>query len=139
VLKVVDAARDAGLQVGPPAPANYMEAQIQAQQGGMGKMVAFRIPDPAALREQAYKAAMDDAMAKAKRLAALSGGSIGRVISVVDQGAAPTQSSRNVNMYYAMMMGVATGDADETKGLSTDTYGEIPLTVRLTVRFEIAK
>ena len=53
VLKTLDAARDAGLTVGPPAPRNYYEAQNQT-----GALATFHIADATPLLDQAMAAAV---------------------------------------------------------------------------------
>jgi uncharacterized protein YggE len=136
VLKVLDAARDAGLQVGPPPPANYYEMQIRAQSGESGDGLAtFVIPDTTALRDDAYQKAMDDARTKAQRLAQLSGVKLGPVISVSDDGSGTNSNSR-ANL-FAMMEGMATPQAGLTKEAKSGTLHEIQITVQLSVRFAI--
>src|SRR5215217_924000 len=68
VLKVLDTARDGGLVIGPGSPTNYYQMQMMMQTGQAAGLAAFKTPDPAQLRMQAYQKAMDDARAKAKRL-----------------------------------------------------------------------
>src|SRR4051812_24658852 len=70
VLKVLDTGRDAGLVIGRTPPRNYYEMQMYYNNGGasQGNLVTFKLIDTDALREQAYKMAMDDAKKKAERL-----------------------------------------------------------------------
>ena len=79
LLKILDVAKDAGFQIGSAQATNYYEAMIRAQEGDTGNSatVSFRLPDPAPLRDKAYQAAIDDAKAKAKKLAELAGGKAG--------------------------------------------------------------
>jgi uncharacterized protein YggE len=126
VLKVVDAARDAGLQVGPPAPRNWYEMQAQANSGTSSSgLASYKIADVSALQEQAYKEAMADARKRAQRLADLSGVKLGRVVSAQDQG---------VNASGEMTSGPA-----QAKEATSSTMTDIPVTVRLSVQFEIEK
>jgi len=142
VTTVIDTCRDAGIQIGPAAPSNYIQAQIEAQQGGGDSAIAlFKIPDITALKDQAYKLAIDDARANAQRLADLSGVKLGPVISIQDEGAAPAAGPNNI---YAMIMmaemgGSPTASQGDSKEVSSKNFGEIPVTVRLAVSFEIQK
>jgi uncharacterized protein YggE len=128
VLKVIDAGRDAGLTVGPAQPQNYYQMQIMMQRGdnsGQG-MASFKIDDPAALREQAYAKAIDNARDKAQRLAALAGVKLGRVTSVQD-GPIPQAGQ----VIYAGMPQQSEAE------LTSPVAGDITLNVRLTVQFAI--
>jgi hypothetical protein len=128
ILKVLDTARDSGLLIGRPAPRNYYEMQnyMDNPGSGQGALVTFRIADPEAVREQAYKAAMDDARKRAERIAGLAGVKLGRIVSVKDT-AAPQPGG-----------GGGDGAAKDAE-LSSPTFKEIPVRVRLAVQFEIAK
>jgi uncharacterized protein YggE len=139
VLKVLDVAKDAGFQVGPP-PANsnnYYEQQMRAFMGTA--VVAFKVPDAKKLQEQAYKAAIGEAREKAEKLAELSGVKLGKVVAV--QEAAPTKSEGNSygNPYYYMMEMMSRLSTPEEKGVTGNTTGELSTKVSLTVTFEIAK
>ena len=129
VLRVIDAGRDAGLTVGPSAPQNSYQMQIMMQRGdstALG-MATFKVADPAVLREQAYAKAIENAKAKAQRLAALAGVQLGRVTSVQDGGvvAQPGQV-----IYYGMPQ-------QQPEELSSPVAGDITMNVRLTVQFAI--
>jgi uncharacterized protein YggE len=138
VLKLIDTGRDNGLSIGP-GNMNYYQMQIAMQTGGSGmSMIAFKIPDPSALREQAYKLAIDDARTKATRLADLANVKLGRILSVQDQDAPPSNKSEMANIYY-YMYGMAQQGKEPETGLSSNVFGEIPLSVRLSVQFEIVK
>ncbi len=119
VLKILDVARDAGFQVGPPQASNYYEMQMRMQQSGdTSAMVSFKLPDRTALRDQAYRIAFDDAKSKAQKLAALSGVKLGRVVSLHEADAP---------------------NAGEEKSLAGPTAGDLILHVNLAVQFEILK
>ncbi len=125
VLKVLDTARDAGLTVGPKQMSPYYQPQVQAP-----SIVTFKIQDISELREQAYKLAMDDARAKAERLAKLSNVKLGRVVTVQDNN--NQRPAQPQVVYYGM---VQTGE-DE---LASGSFSEITMKVVLNVQFEIEK
>lgn len=131
IMKLIDTGRDAGLQIGPPTPMNYYQYQMMMQNGQGQGMLQFKISDPAAAREQAYKLAMDEAKAKAQRLADLAGVKLGKIISVQDAGQQAVQP--NPYMYYGGQQ-----PTDPTE-LTSTMLGDIALKVTLTVQFEIAK
>ena len=139
VLKILDTARDAGLVVGPGGPKSYQQMMIMAQMGQSGGgLVTFTVPETAAaaVRAQAYQRGMDDAKAKAQRLAELAGAKLGRIVSVQDQGAAGSADGNPAAMMYrAMMNEMAKPEAGSE--LSSNVFGEIPLTVTLSVQFAI--
>ena len=134
VLRVVDTSRDAGLAVGPAVPTNYYQYNYYYQNEN-SSLVSFRIDDPAALREQAYELAMDDARAKAQRLADLAGVKLGRILSIKD--AVPVSDSSGQNAYMMAAYGMPTRTDD--KDLTSSTFSEIALKVHLTVQFAIAE
>jgi hypothetical protein len=139
VLKILDVAKDAGFQIGASPASNYYEAMIRAETGDTGgATVAFRLPDSSALRDKAYQAAIDDAKAKAQKLADVSGAKLGRIVSVREEGAAKPQSdtANLAMMIYGVM---AQKSSPEESGLAGGTSGELTLHVNLTVQFEIAK
>jgi uncharacterized protein YggE len=141
LLKILDVAKDAGFQIGSAQATNYYEAMIRAQEGDTGNSatVSFRLPDPAPLRDKAYQAAIDDAKAKAQKLAELAGGKLGRVIAVHEEAVAKSDSepSQMMMLIYGMMSSSKGGAED--KALSGATSGNLTLRVNLTVQFEIAK
>jgi hypothetical protein len=130
VMRILDSCRDAGLQIGAPQNENIYQMQVRAQNGSADTMVTFKIPDAAQLRDQAYQQAIADAQAKAKRLADLAGVRLGGIVSVEEP------------QYF--QSGPYQPDPDlayppTVPGKSSDKLTEIPLTVHLTVKFEIAK
>jgi uncharacterized protein YggE len=141
VLKVLDVAKDAGFQVGPP-PANsnnYYEQQLRAFMGTA--VVAFRLPDAKKLREEAYKAAVADAREKAEQLAELSGVKLGKVIAVQEVQPVKNESGSSSmgNPYMFAMEMMSKLSTPEEKGVTGNTTGELSTKVNLTVTFEIAK
>jgi len=130
VLKVIDAGRDAGLTVGGPMPQNYYQMQIMMQQGNAPGMASFKIADPAALREQAYAKAIENARFKAERLARLAGVKLGKVTSVQDSVVQAPQAQ------VVYVYGNQQQQASETE-LTSPVAGDITMNVRLTVQFAI--
>jgi uncharacterized protein YggE len=135
VMKVIDTGRDAGLQIGPPTPMNYYQYQMMMQQGQGQGMLQFKIGDPSAQREQAYKEAMEDAKKKAQRLADLAGVKLGKIVSVQDSVPVKSDNSNAMPWMAYYGGGTQTDPSDLTSQMLTD----IPLKVNLTVQFEIQK
>lgn len=118
VLKILDVAKDAGFQIGPAPARNYYEMQIRAQQGDdSSATVSFRLPDTGKLREEAYQSAIDDAKAKAQRLADLAGAKLGPILAVQDPGE----------------------PGAEAKTISGSTSGDVTYHVNLEVHFELVR
>jgi uncharacterized protein YggE len=137
VIKIIDVAKEAGLQVGP-LPSNYLQAQIRAQTETLGDtIVVFKIPNKSRLEAQAYEKALDDARAKAEHLAELAGVKLGRVLSVQDESVAAAANSPQsmIAMIYGNASASAT--ASGSKEAENSSLGEIPVTVHVTVKFEI--
>jgi uncharacterized protein YggE len=130
VLKVIDAGRDAGLTVGAAMPQNYYQMQMMMQRGDAQGMASFKIADPAALREQAYAKAIENARTKAERLAKLAGVKLGRVTSVQD-GVVQAPQAQVVYVYGQQQQ--AGGEAE----LTSPVAGDITMNVRLTIQFAI--
>jgi uncharacterized protein YggE len=129
MLKVLDTAKDSGLTIGEGNRSRNYDYNNPSQ---AVPLIAFKITDLTALREQAYKQAMEDAKAKAQRLADLAGVKIGRILSVRDGNQNANQNqNQNENVPPAMRR-----DPNE---LVSSVFDEIPLTVSLTVQFEIQK
>jgi len=133
VMKVIDTGRDAGLQIGPPTPQNYYQYQMAMQQGQGMNIAMFKVGDPAAQRDEAYKQAMDDAKKRAQRLADLAGVKLGRILSVTDGGQAPNQNAQ-YQAYYGMPQ-----PPQDSNDLTSTMLGDIPLRVNVTVQYEIVK
>ena len=83
------------------------------------------------MRKKAYKAALDDAKARAQDLAELSSIKLGRIISVQE---GPGGGQQNVVYYYRPNMG-----SGEDNVLTSTAAGEVTMHVNLTVQFEILK
>jgi uncharacterized protein YggE len=122
-LKVLDTAKDSGLVVGDPS-ANTMYAYQTGQAQPIG-LATFKLGDPDSVRQQAYKSAVDDAKAKARKLADMAGVKLGPIASIEE-----TVAPMDVNP----QSGGSHGDEFTSKN-----FGDIAVNVRLTVRFDIAK
>ena len=130
VLKVIDAGRDAGLTVGGPMPQNYYQMQIMMQQGTGQGLANFKVADPTPLREQAYARAIENAQAKAERLARLAKVKLGRVTSVRDSVVQAPQAQ------VVYVYGNQQQQPSENE-LTSPVAGDITMNVRLTVQFAI--
>jgi uncharacterized protein YggE len=127
LLKILDAAKDAGFTFTLPVTNDYYEMQARAQEGQV--VFQFKLPDTAALRKKAYKAALEDAKARAQDLAELSSIKLGRIISVQEN---PGGNQQGVVYYYRPGM-----SGGEDNALSSAAAGEVTMHVSLTVHFEI--
>lgn len=133
LVKALDAMKDAGLVMGE-VPTNYYEIQMMMRSGKSGS-VQFKLTEPAPLRDKAYAQAMEEARAKAQRLAQLAGGKLGAVMAVSESpaAAAPTENSSNLAL---AMMGVARGN---DAPLTSSAFDAIPVSVTLVVQFALEK
>jgi uncharacterized protein YggE len=129
LLKVLDVAKDSGFVFSQPYTNDYYEMQARAMEGDI--VVTFKMPDSSALRDKAYKAAIDDAKARAEKIAELSGAKLGRILSVQEGG---TGENNMINA-YVVYMNRRTGNTEDA--LSGVTSGELTMRVSLTVQFEL--
>lgn len=147
VGKLIDVAQDAGVTIGPSAM-DQMMRQRMGLLGGTSTTARFVVTDLAQLREQAYEKAVTDARERATRLAKLSGVKLGPALSVQeilvagDAGQAPPSSGTNVQatLAYAMMNMLppsAPAESSATPRISSSTLGDLPVQVKLLVRFGI--
>jgi uncharacterized protein YggE len=134
VAKLLDVAQDAGGKVGGQSEFNpYM----YRYGGSNSALVRFILDDFEALQEKAYQSAIDDARARAGRLARLSGvelGAVAGVREVVVPGEKGETSSPN--FYYGMP--ATTDDEPPRKRIESSRFQEIPIRVELQVRFAAA-
>jgi hypothetical protein len=126
VLKVLDVAKDAGFTVGQATQQEYYSHGYR-QQSGQGSVVSFKLPDATALRDRAYKQALEEAKTKAAKLAELSGVKLGPVVSIQESGSSRGQRYNS------------DGSLIDDKGISGATTAELSISVNLSVKFEIAK
>jgi uncharacterized protein len=140
MLKVLDTAKDAGLSIGDGAVKTQSYNPFYYYYGGMNQgdpsaLIKFKVTDTAALRDEAYKQAMDNAKSKAQHLADLAGVKIGRILSVRDSSPQVLAAAAAAQMPQ-MAPQTARDDASE---LTSSVFADIPLTVSLSVQFEIEK
>jgi len=122
LLRVVDVARDNGLQIGPPPPVMGMPVQMHEIAATPKGTVIYKLADPSGLRERAYKLAVEDARARAGKLAEMSGVKLGRIMSIRDLEMSGPVQGRGID-----------------SGAEATMLGEIPVHVRLSVQFEIVR
>jgi uncharacterized protein YggE len=115
VLKLIDAARDGGVQLGQGSSSSVIQSQAITQPS-----IMYRITDTTSMRTEAYKGAIEDARKKATQLADLAGLKVGRIVAIREQDASANPSQSD-------------------PGLSSTTLGELTLNIGLTVQFEIVK
>lgn len=132
--KLLDTARDSGADVGPSAAEMNMAYRYGRQISG--SMSRFVLQDFEGLREEAYKAAIDDARARAERLASLNGLKLGRVLSVSEVAVSGDETSTQSQPSYD---GSPSRSGEPRRGarIETDLFADVPVRVRLMVRFAI--
>jgi len=126
VVRLIDTARESGLTVGQLNVnniASFSSTSIQPPP----PLIVCKSDNGAAVREEAYKAAIEDARKKAAALAELSGVKVGKVVGV-EEMETPVQTPQ---------AGPGVQKNPEAT-ISTELLGELSLNVRLGVRFEIA-
>jgi uncharacterized protein YggE len=135
VGKVLDTIKDAGGNLGPSSSEAMMAMRYGRMPGGAS--VKFVLRDFKRLREQAYEQAVEDARTRGSRLAKLNGVKLGRVVAVQEVHVAGDQAESTVQRTPWYWGGETTETAHQPDEISADTLGDVPVTVRLTVRFEI--
>jgi uncharacterized protein len=136
VGRLIDVAQDAGVSIGLSA----VELQQLRQRYGNyslqgGTDVRFVVPDLDELREKAYERAVSDARDRASRLAKLNHVKLGAAVSVQEiQVAGDVQTTaRSINPYAA----AAAPEVSDEPRISSTTLSDIPVQVKLLVRFAI--
>ncbi len=121
VAKMLDVAQDAGSKVGPQQENSYYYYWNNMRQNN--GLVRFILDDFEELKDKAYQAAIEDARAKAGRLAKLSGVELGPVVGVREV-LVPGEKANQ--------------DDDELpqKRIESSKFHEIPVRVILQVRFD---
>jgi uncharacterized protein len=123
VAKLLDAAQDAGGQVGPRNDFNPYYYNPYNNQGNTG-LVRFVLDDFDKLQEDAFESAIADARTRAQRLARLSHVGLGSIVAAREV-VTPVDSR-------------PTGDEEiPRKRLETSRFQDIPVRVELMVRFEV--
>jgi uncharacterized protein YggE len=134
VMRIVDAAKDAGVIIGPGAK-SMIEMQINGAKPGA--LATFKLSNTDLLRQQAYEAALKQARAKAERLAQLAGVALGDIISIRETAATSKDDNNGGGMgAYFALMGRASNNQPE---YSSTELQNIPVKVSLNVQFEIVK
>lgn len=133
--KLLDTARDSGADVGPSAAEINMAYRYGRQINGA--ISRFVLQNFDALREDAYKAAIADARARAERLATLSGLKLGRVLSVSEIAVSGDEVTPQSQPYYDPSQARTGGEPRRGLRIESDSFTDIPVRVRLMVRFAI--
>jgi uncharacterized protein YggE len=127
IARLLDVAQDAGGKIGGANSFNpyyYNPYRMNNQ-----SLVRFVVDDLDAIQDEAFKKAMDDARARARRLATMSGVELGPILAVREQvipGEPPRMNQMTVE--------------EEERGprrIETSKFQEIPVRVELLVRFGI--
>jgi uncharacterized protein len=132
VGKVLDTIKDAGGSMGPSSSETMMAMRYGRMPSGTS--VKFVLGDFKRLREQAYEQAVEDARTRGGRLAKLNGVKLGRVLAVQEVHVAGDLGGSNIQR---SPWGEITETAHNSDEISADTLADVPVTVRLTVRFDI--
>jgi uncharacterized protein YggE len=134
VVKLLDTARQTGLQIGTPPPTNYYAYRMSTGQND--ELVLFKIADPAAGRSEAFKQAVADARGKADQLATLAGAKLGKVIAITEQeSSGPSANEQSMQQ----MMQLYTGMSMAGEKTPDAAAGDLIVKVRLSVRYELAQ
>jgi uncharacterized protein YggE len=140
--RLIDVAQDAGASIGLTAA----EIQMRQRYGVYdysGTTVQFVVDDLVELREKAYEKAVADARDRAARLARLNQVKLGGALSVQEVQVAgdADASARPINPFlpYAMNFGAGSSSPEVSRGprISSSTLADIPVQVKLLVRFAI--
>lgn len=133
VAKLLDVAQDAGGKVGASNEYNPYYGRYNMHNG----LVRFILDDFEALQDKAYQSAIDDARARAGRLAKISGVTLGPVVGVREVFVSGDKGRNSNNYYYEMMM--SADDEIPRRQVEASRFAEIPVRVELQVRFAVAK
>lgn len=133
VTRIVDVVKDAGAVIGP-GPKSMMEIQLSGSKPG--NLATFKLSNPEVLRQQAYEAAVKQARAKAERLAQLAGVELGDIVSIRETAPLSKDDNSGGAAAYLALFGAAASRAPE---FTSGELQNIPVTVNLSVQFDIAK
>jgi uncharacterized protein YggE len=140
VGKLIDVAQDAGAGIGL-SPSEIQIRQRYGMYDYSGTTVQFVVADLAELREQVYERAVADARSRASRLAKLNQVKLGPALSVQEVQVAgdDNASAKPVNPYlpYAVNLTGTSPEVSEGPRISSSALAEIPVQVKLLVRFAI--
>lgn len=127
-VQLIKAAKDAGVDLSPPATQNMMMMQMGI--GGGETSPAFTLSDPEAAYKAATKDAVDKARADAAYLAELAGGKLGPVVGINVASGDDVGLNPFLAMYGAMM-------DEEASPYSTTTLDDITVTRSLSISFQL--
>jgi uncharacterized protein YggE len=135
VGSLLDAAKDAGADVGPSAA----ELNMAWRYGNMpeGALVRFIIDDLDKLREEAYESAVADARTRAARLAKLNGIKLGSVLGVQEMQVSGDEVQQQQVVYNPYGRAQHATGKPKKPHIISETFNDIPFRVKLLVRFAI--
>lgn len=137
--KILDTAHDSGATIGGASDTNAMMMARMYGQQMSSSMATFVLENVTEAREQAYAQAMEQARARANRLATLADVKLGHVLSVQEQQVV-SSSDTSIQMQLMMAMyGMRDSSSKDELRLTSDKFAEIPVRVNLQVRFGIEK
>jgi uncharacterized protein YggE len=131
--RLLDTAKDGGAGLGPSDEEAAMAYRYGRQTST--SMVKYVVTGAEKIREEAYQKAVDDARARAERLAKLHGVKLGPVTSV-NETFVSSDSPTNVNQQPWEL--TQDTDPNSLKELSADSMAGTAFRVKLNVRFAIA-
>ena len=137
--RMFDVGKDFGLALAPSPEAQTIASRYGRTMSGVSPV--FVLSDISDLREQAYRKAIEDARARAARLAMLTGVKLGTVLGVSEtqvSGDDPAAAAQPCYYYYYGYQQPGTGDGPGPR-VTSASFAEIPIRVKLQVRFGIAK
>jgi uncharacterized protein YggE len=131
---LLDAAKDAGADVGPSAA----EMNMAWRYGNLpeGTLVRFIVDDLDKLREEAYENAVADARTRAERLAKLNGIKLGHVLGVQEVQVSGDDAAQQ-QVYYPYGRQQNASNKPKKPHIVSETFNEVPFRVKLLVRFAI--
>jgi uncharacterized protein len=129
--KLLDTASDSGAEYGP----SQAEMQMAYRYGRnvSGVIVKFILRDLEKIREQAYEKAVEDARARATRLAKLHGLKLGPAVAVQEMQVSGDEGGQQA-VIQPWDVQSAAGVPEEPQIVS-NSFNEIPFRVKLMVRF----
>ncbi len=133
VTRIIDVAKDAGVVMGTGTPKSIIEIQLRGSKPAA--LATFKLSNPDALRQKAYAAALEQARAKAGRLAELAGLKLGEIVSIRETAAAAQDDKSGMGAYFAMF-GMGASSAPQ---YTSPDFKSIPVSVNLSVQFAIGK
>ena len=133
LTRIIDVAKDAGVSMGASTPKSIIEIQLRGSKPAA--LATFKLSNPDELRQKAYAAALDQARAKAGRLAELAGLKLGGIVAIRETASAGQEDKSGMGAYFAMFgMGASSGP-----DYTAPEQRSIPVSVTLNVQFGIGK